>query len=311
MKKKEKILRATHGSPNKPLKIGKIEIPCYVLEDGTRILTQYGFYKAIGRSGKPAKGRGSSFENIAPFLALNNLKPFINKKLIDSTKPIKFKPPKGASAWGYRAEILPMVCEVYLKARDDNKLLKAQQKFAVACDIILRGLAHVGIIALVDEITGYQEKRDKEELRKILEAYIAKELLPWTKMFPDEFYKQMFRLRGWQYSPLNVKRPQVVGKLTNKIVYEKLPPGVLKELKGKNPVIKKGDSRYRKHKFFQFLTEDIGHPHLQSHLAIVITLMKISPNWRSFERFFERAFFKSEQLELELSEEDYSIEEIK
>ena len=92
------ILKVTHGSPDHPLKIGNIEIPCYVLEDGTRVLTQHGFYEAIGRSGKPARGRGSSLENIAPFLALQNLKPFINNDLINSTMPIKFMLAKGAIA---------------------------------------------------------------------------------------------------------------------------------------------------------------------------------------------------------------------
>jgi hypothetical protein len=125
----ERIIEAPY---NGTMQIGNISIACAVLEDGTRIITQYDFYKAIGRSGKPAKGRGSAIEKIAPFLDLQNLKPFVDKELEDSTKPIKFKLPKGGIAWGYRAEILPKVCEVYLKARDAGELLKTQEKFAVA-----------------------------------------------------------------------------------------------------------------------------------------------------------------------------------
>jgi hypothetical protein len=151
----------------------------------------------------------------------------------------------------------------------------------------MRGLAHVGITALVDEATGYQQVRDRDELHRILEAYIAKELLPWTKRFPDEFYGQMFRLRGWQYSPPSVKRPKYVGKLTNELIYEKLPKGVLEELRSKNPVTPRG---YRKHKHFQFLTEDIGNPHLEKQVVSVTTLMRASPNWATFERLFKRAF---------------------
>ena len=298
----EKILKAKFGSKDRPLKIGNVEIPCYVLEDGTRVLTQYGFYEAIGRSGKPARGRGSSLENIAPFLALQNLKPFIDDELINSTRPIKFLADKGGTAWGYRAEILPKVCEVYLKARDAGVLLKSQEKFAMACDLIMRGLAHVGIIALVDEVTGYQYERDRDALNKILEAYIAKELLPWAKRFPDEFYKELFRLRGWRYSPMTVKKPQYVGKLTNQLVYEKLPPGVLDELRRKNPKNEKG---HRLHRHHQFLTEDIGDPHLERQLIAVTTLMKVSPNWRKFEGMFRRAFPKGpEQAEMEFMEDE-------
>lgn len=154
----EKILKATHTGK---IHIGNNIIPCAVLEDGTRVLTQQGFLKAIGRSGQPAKGRGSQLEKIAPFIAPKNLKPFISKELEYSTFPVRFKPIKGARAFGYKAELLPKVCEVYLNARDAGALPKYQLNFAKACDILIRGLAHTGIIALVDEATGYQYIRDK------------------------------------------------------------------------------------------------------------------------------------------------------
>jgi len=162
-----------------------------------------------------------------------------------------------------------------------------QEQISIKADILMRGLAHVGIIALVDEATGYQEVRDRDELNRILEAYIAEELLPWAKVFPDEFYKELFRLRGWQYSPLTVKKPKYVGKLTNQLVYEKLPPGVLQELQAKNPTVKNG---WRKHRHRQFLTMDIGHPHLEKHLVAVTTLMRVSPTWGMFKKLFAKAF---------------------
>jgi len=295
----KKVLKATHAGE---IKIGDIIIPCAVLADGTRILTQQGFLKAIGRSGQPAKGRGSQLEKMAPFLDINNIRPYVDNELADSSKPVYFQTISGRIAYGYKAELLPKVCEIYLRARDDKKLIKSQINMAKACDILTRGLAHVGIIALVDEATGYQYDRDRHELNLILEAYIAKELLPWTKQFPDEFYRQLFRLHNWQYSPISVKRPQYVGKLTNELVYDKLPPGVLNELRRQNPRTPKGHRRYR---FHQFLTEDIGHPHLGKQLASVITLMRVSPNWRRFYEMFKRAFPKSgDQLFLELPESD-------
>jgi len=169
-------------------------------------------------------------------------------------------------------------------------------------DFIKYFIKKLGIIALVDEATGYQYERDRDELNKILEAYIAKELLPWTRRFPDEFYKQLFRLHGWQYSPLTVKRPKYIGKLTNVLVYEKLPPGVLPELKKKNPITPKG---YRKHRHHQFLTEDIGNPHLERHIASVTTLMRASSNWSKFKSLFARAFPSGpQQLELPLVEKE-------
>lgn len=277
-----------------------------LLEDGTRVITQTSFLKALNRSIRPVSGQGAaSLEKLPAFLAPNNLKTFISSELENSMKPVIFKPVAGGykgKAFGYKAEILPMVCGVYLDAENAGKVLSTQTKMVEAAKILIRGLATVGIIALVDEATGYQYERDRNELNKILEAYIAKELLPWSKRFPDEFYRELFRLRGWQYSPFSVKRPQFVGKLTNQLIYEKLPPGVLDELRAKNP---KNERGHRKHRFFQFLTDDIGNPHLEKQLVAVTTLMKVSPNWRKFEGMFKRAFpVGLEQTEMDFMEEE-------
>lgn len=220
--------------------IGNKILPCAVLDDGTRVLTQEGFLKAIGRSGKPAAGRGSSVEKIAPFLDLDNLKPFINEELVSSTKPILFRTIKGIRAYGYKADLLPKVCEVYLRARDENVLLQPQIKFAQACDILIRGLAHIGIIALVDEATGYQEVRDRLALQEILDRYLTDEWAKWTKTFPDDYYRELFKLKGIPYPPLSSKRPQYIGHWTNDIIYSRLAPGVLKALKEKNPRLPSG-----------------------------------------------------------------------
>lgn len=275
------VPKATHTGE---LQIGNLTIPCAVLEDGTRVLTQWGFYRAIGRSGRPRAGWGSGIEKVAPFLSLRNLKPFVSKDLADSTKPIVFRLPKGGKAYGYRAELLPKVCEVYLKARDDGALLATQLKFATACDILMRGLAHVGIAALVDEATGYQEIRDRKALQAILDKYITDEWARWTKTFSDDFYREMFRLRSLEF-PVPAK-PAYIGHLTNDVVYSRLAPGVLKALREKNP---RRDHGARKRKHHQHLTRDLGHPALTEHLAKVTFLMKACTDWREFKKKLSRA----------------------
>jgi hypothetical protein len=288
---KHPIPRAIHTGE---LKIGDATIPCAVLEDGTRVLTQWGFLRAIGRSGRPAAGRGSDVEKVAPFLALDNLKPFVTRELEDSTRPILFQVTKGGRAYGYKAEILPRVCEVYLKAREAGALLKTQEKFASACEILTRGLAHTGIIALVDEATGYQDERARDALSKILEAFIARELRPWVRTFPTDFYKEMFRLRQIPYKS-DVKRPQYIGVLTNDLVYARLAPGVLDELRRLTPRDEKGRLKNHLHRR---LTEDIGHPKLQQHLSAVTALMKASDSWKQFKPMMDRALPKYKRLPL-------------
>jgi hypothetical protein len=220
------------------------------------------------------------------FLTANNINPFIPEELSENSDPVLFKY-KNTQYIGYRAELLPQVCGVFIDADEAGVLNKMQIPIAKKCKILLRGFATVGIIALIDEATGYQYDRDRDELNKILEAYISKELMPWTRRFPEEFYREIFRLHGWEYNPMTVKRPGYVGKLTNSLVYEKLPNGVLSELKKRNPKDEKGRRKYQHHRL---LTIDIGNPHLEKQLVAVTTLLKVAPNWPSFKRNFARAF---------------------
>ena len=188
---------------------------------------------------------------------------------------------------------MPKVCEVYLQARDEGVLLKTQEKFAKSCEILMRGLAHIGIIALVDEATGYQEIRDRKDLQIILDKYLLAERAKWAKRFPDEFYKEIFRLRDWEWRGMKVNRPSVVGHYTNDIVWDRLAPGVHEELKRLNPKTQRGRRKSLHH---QWLTEDIGHPALQKHLNGVTVLMKsvvrAKGGWEEFRRRLQRVFPK-------------------
>ena len=281
--------RATHSGK---IAIGELELPCANLDDGRRVLSERGVTRALGgkRGGSHWQRRkAAGAANLPVFISAGNLAPFISASLETAlAQPVLYLPRTGKTGrYGILATLIPEICEVWLKARRAGALHPSQEHLAKTAELLVSALANVGIVALVDEATGYQEVRDRQELHRILEAYIAKELLPWTKRFPDEFYQQLFRLRGWEYSPPSPKRPKMVGKLTSRIVYEKLPRGVLQQLRQRNPVVKDG---WRRHRHHQFLTEDIGNRHLEKHIASVTTLMRIAPNWSSFERLLERAF---------------------
>jgi hypothetical protein len=287
-----KLPRATHVGE---LVLGDTTIECAVLEDGRRVLSQRSVGKALGRrhggrDWRVAREAGDGSGRLPIFLVAENLKSFISNELrVMGSTPILYRPLHGGKvASGIDATALPKICDVWLKARDAGVLRqKRQQRIAAKAEVLMRGLAHVGIIALVDEATGYQEERDRDALHRILAAYISEELMPWTRRFPDTFYEELFRLQGWQYRPPSVKRPRQVGKLTAELVYQQLPPGVLDELRAKNPMVKPG---YRRHKHQQFLTENIGNVHLEKQLIAVTTLMRAAPDLKTFKLLFKRAF---------------------
>lgn len=280
------------------ISIGDMQLSCAVLEDGTRLVNQSTILTALGRNPqKSRRHRGDSIEKRPPFLLANNLQPFITDELRAIMEPIRYRVADGGNSkpWGYRAEMLPLVCDVYLEAREANMLDAKQVAVARAAEILVRGLARVGIVALVDEATGYQEVRARDELQMLLEAYVQAELRPWLKTFPDEFFREVYRLQGWEYRPGTSKRPCYVGKLINKYVYEQLPPGVLDELRRLNPKNEKG---YRARKHHQFLTVDTGNVHLDRQISTVTTLMRIAKEKQDFEELFERAFAPQQRLPL-------------
>jgi hypothetical protein len=223
---------------------------------------------------------------LAKFAAQGRLKPFVSSELILRTaEPIKFRTERGNLAYGYEATILHDICEAVLAAREAGVLQKQQMHIAKQAEILVRSFAKVGIIALVDEATGYQRERASTALAKILEAFISKDLQPWLHTFPDDFYEHLFRLRGLDYPPDTVKRPRYFGHLTNDIVYKRLAPGVLDELKKTTP---KAPSGRPKHHLHRRLTPDLGHPKLREHMASIVTIMKLSDGYEDFKQKLDR-----------------------
>lgn len=287
----EKILKATHEGF---VKIGNIELPCAVLEDGTRVLSQTGVFKAIGRTGKSSGQRWSRTTeagfSLPVFLQAQNLKPFIDKEIGPASAPIKFRPVQGINtiAFGYKADILPMTCQAFLEAERAGVLSNKQTHIAEQCRMLAKGFAIVGITALIDEATNYQEIRDRAALQLILDKYLRAEWAAWAKRFPDDFYMQIFRLRGWQWKGMKINRPGVVAAYTKDLVYARLAPDLLKELEERNPI----ENGRRQVKHHQWLTDDIGHPKLQQHLTGVIAIMRGSTTWEHARRMIQRAYPK-------------------
>lgn len=262
--------------------IGGAPIPCAVLSDGRRVVWQR---EVVGLLTGNKKG------GLSRYLSATNMRPFAPEKFktgdFDETA-IVFEM-DGRKAHGFEAEDIVDICKMYILARTAQVLLPNQIHLASQAEIIVLSLAKVGISALIDEATGYQEVRDRKALQALLDKYLRQEHAAWAKRFPDEFFKEMFRLREWVYPSVGGTRPGVVGKYINNLVYERLAPGLLRELEAKNPKTATG---YRKAKHHQWLSDDIGHPALAAHLHSVIAFMRASSNWQQLIDLMDRAFPK-------------------
>lgn len=282
------ILKATHQGV---LKIGEFDIPAYNLPDKSRVLSRIGFLKALGRTGKAKGGRKYDAEFQTPvFLSANNLKPYISNELLENSKSIKFIDTNGIESIGYRAELLPSVCYVFLDAKEDNALKANQLHIAEKAKILTRAFATVGIISLIDEATGYQDSRVADELEKIFQAILLENAKKYEVTYPLELYKQIFRLNNWEWKPENAKkRPGVIGTWTNDLIYKRMAPGLLKELERRNPKNERGN---RIHKHFQFLTDEIGEPKLREYFGGILALARANTSWKKFYEMVEKAFPK-------------------
>lgn len=293
------------------LNLGGMKLPCAVIEGPKgiqRVLTEHGITRAIlgSRSGasKRLKKAASRDGALLPlFLAPGQLSEFIDDDLragplapidyIDGERTIR----------AYDASILPAVCNVWLRAREAGRLQKQQLAKAQKAEILTRALAETGIVALIDEVTGYEKVRPQNALQAYLEIVIRKELAAWVKKFPDEFYENIYALKGWHWPGMGKNRFSVVAHYTRDLVYERLGPGVLKKLEEKTPANEKG---YRPSKFHQWLTEDVGDPMLAQHLYTLLMFQRLARangyGWKRFVHMIDQVLPKRGQnLELPLS----------
>jgi hypothetical protein len=296
----EKMLKATHEGK---IQLGENELNVAVLEDGTRVITQSAVFKAFGRTKRGRMKDDVRVPNMPAFIDANNVQPYINQDLKDLLNVIVYTSINGNESSGYDANILPLMCKMYLDARQDKVLKTAQMPLARASEILLVGLSKLGITALVDEATGYQYDRERFELQKILTSYISEEILRWQLTFTDDFYKQVFRLWGLPFIPKYVKnKPSFIGNLTIKYIYDQLPTGVLDKIREKTGKTAKGNWKYQWHRN---LTEEVGREHLKKQIIEVTLLMEISKDKKAFEKLFKEKYQKSAQISL--FDEDLNI----
>jgi P63C domain len=267
------------------LKMGDLELECHVLNDGRRVLTQREVVRAI--SGGRESGNLGRYLDRNPLTASN----------FQAGPVIRFNVPGvPQTAIGYEATLLIEICDKYLEARDQKLLKGRQYNLASQAEIIIRACAKVGIIALIDEATGYEKVRAKNALQLKLQAFIADDLQEWARMFPEEFWYELARLEGVRYSARS--RPLRWGKYVMMFVYDAIDPDVGRELRKKNP-----NPRFMRnhHQWLKQFGRDKVHDQIQR----VVTIMKLCEDMDDFREKFAKVFKKTP---LQLSFDDLSFD---
>ena len=174
------------------------------MEDGTRLINQGTMLTALGRDPRPraVPRRRGVVRDQPPAVHLGEAR----RDAVDPDHLLR------ARRWPLprlpRGRCCPRSARSTWKPANGD-LLRSQLSAARAAEILVRGLARVGITVLIDEATGYEEVKARDELQQILEAYVAAELRPWMKMFPDEFFEQIDRLQGLQLQARHIEADTV------------------------------------------------------------------------------------------------------
>lgn len=240
------------------LELGNKSVDCYVLDDERRVISMRATVKAIS---------GDENGKLVDYIGVKSLENYLDSRKI-SEEIIEFNVPGIPNlAKGISAESFLDICSAYVAALSGGaKLTQKQTSTAVNCSILLSACAKTGLIALIDEATGYQYVRDSDALQVKIRAFISDELREWEKTFPDELWEEFGRLTNWKGS-LH-ERPKYWGKLVLELIYDAMDPDVAKYLKENKPKPKHGMN------YHQWLSEDLGVRALTMHINQVIGVAK-------------------------------------
>lgn len=255
-----------NGKPSVPvaqwpgfLKIGSVELPVYVLDDGRRIISRTGATDVItGR-----KGGG----NLESYLGVGALKGYIPDDWHEDMIEFAIPGVENKTVRGMAADTFLDICRAYVQALDDGALVTERQRdIAAKASMFLAACAKVGLTALIDEATGYQYERAEDALQFKLRLFLEEEVRKWEATFPDELWREFGRLTSWSGS-IN-HRPRYWGKLVMELIYDYLDPDVAEWLRKHNPVPQKGRNHH------QWLSSQYGLRKLTEHIWMVIGLAK-------------------------------------
>ncbi len=278
---------ATHQAP---LRIGVVSVDAYRLDDGRRMLSKSAMAAALGLKSQGGNAFIRSLTHTSVWPRLSDL-----QQTIENPTHFKRSPDdsgiKNQIIDGYEGSVLIDICQVLIDAGRDGALSKSQEFLALNAEIIVRSAAKLGITGLIDEAVGFKDKKINE-YRDIFNQFIRNEWAQYHAEFPAQFADMLYNLYGMRrFDHTSNRHPRFFAKFTRKFIYHPLANSrgkILELLDEKNPVVYANGGR--RHKLFQFLSEEVGAPALRAHLWQVIGIGNASTSIRQFEKAFYRAF---------------------
>ncbi|QDZ41706.1 hypothetical protein FRE64_17240 (plasmid) [Euhalothece natronophila Z-M001] len=268
-------------TPGASLDLLDVSAEVFVLEVNTqkgiekvyRVISRRSNLELLGRS----PGVNVKSEDQRPRFPLPSNVQRIHEELwgVSEVLGIRFTHPTAGLTYGFQGFQFARICRAYEVAYNRGLLYQNQFHIGERAIALCSAILSTGIDALIDEATGYQYRRPEDALQHLVAEYLLDTPAEWRKTFPDELYREWFRLKGWHHLDPKAKRPSCVGKITNDLVYNRiLPTEVNNELRAR-----RGDSSNKLH---VYLSEEKGRRHLENHLNTLKTLAMVSNDWDDY-----------------------------
>jgi hypothetical protein len=268
------------------LEIGSVEIECYVLDSMKRVISKRGMAKALGMR----SGGGNVFMRAMQRKGLGSeITEELRSKL---DNPLLFKTLTSDLGHGFDATILIDICNTIIDAAKADKLGPGQERLALQAETIVRASAKLGIVALVDDATGFIADKRREQYKELFREFIRDEIKLYDEaQFPDQLFDVIYKIYGLPRKGEPNKHPQFFGRFIRKYIYEPLASSngaILEMLDEKNPVVYVNGGR--RYKLYNYLSEVVGMPALKAQLWQVIGIGNSVKGKSQFERSFYTAF---------------------
>lgn len=257
------------------LSFGGIEVDCYNLDDGRRVISQRAIVRLLtggGHKGGAKPGNLRRFLDRIPHESAENL--------VEPNSEVEFLLPSGTAAIGRDAEWLVDLCNAYVDAALDGRLRKNQLHLAANARAIVSACAKTGIAALIDEATGYQYVREHGILGDIFARALRAEASGWKRTWQDETVDALCRTFRIQRAGREFPAPLlgVVGKLYRTLLGSEIHD----ELRRRNPG---GSERDIHTQWMSDETLRALHDHLHVIEAFARTTDSKAQFWERLERY--------------------------
>ena len=275
-------LKIAYGSSKLPLKIGGLELPCYILSDNQHVLPITGIQKLLGYDGKSETWLLNILISISKFVE-------IPEKLLKAyEKPFKIdiNPTKT------NIEILKAIpstalletCQTIVDAKNNGLLGANLIKISKPAALMIEQTKYKNIDALIDVATGYQTYKTQVLLsfEQYMQRQLEDEAVFWLKTIADDFYFALFKIHNQDWNLMKTS-PEFMGSLIYDLIFCRINTEILSELRAKTPkraYLRKGNQ-----------AQNNENLKLKGYIDALMALLKTSEhNWFIFLQLLQRTY---------------------